>query len=523
VAEPGQRLRELEQEIERLRQDQGRLQEQLKQWRRKAERLEQENKRLEKELEAARRSVKRQAAPFSKGEPQADPKRPGRKAGAAYGHRACRPVPQRIDQQVAVPAPRRCLRCGGSVRVERVEPQYQEEIVRLTMVRRFDVEVGHCTHCGAHAQGRHPLQTSNALGAAKVQLGPEALALGAHLNKRVGLSLGQTTQVLQLGFGLQVSRAGISRALARMAEKAAPTYEQLLVTARQSLVNWMDETGWRVGGRPQWLWVAVSEEVTVYSILAGRGFAQAASILGADYDGWLLHDGLRLYYGFEKAYHQSCLAHLIRRCRDLLALCSPAAGQFARQVKGFLQYALELRDRHHSQEMTRHGLAVATGRLEARFDELLSRTFRVPHNVRLAKHLWHEQPYLFTFLHCPGLDATNNAAERALRPAVVARKVWGGNRTWCGARTQQILMSVLRTCSQQGKDAFALLVAMLRFPGQKILEVVPAVHPPPLPENPHRSRRAPAVKPQARRRGRSGRRPRLNPRRVVRAYPTAPP
>ena len=93
--------------------------------------------------------------------------------------------------------------------------------------------------------------------------GPEALALGAHLNKQVGLSLGQTSQVLQLGFGLQVSRAGIYRALARMAERAAPTYEQLIVTARHSLVNWMDETGWRVGGRSQWLWVAVSEAVTV--------------------------------------------------------------------------------------------------------------------------------------------------------------------------------------------------------------------------------------------------------------------
>ena len=66
----------------------------------------------------------------------------------------------------------------------------------------------------------------------------------------------------------------------------------------------------------------------------------------------------------------------------------------------------------------------------------------------------HERPWLFTFLYCPGLDATNNAAERAIRGMVIARKVWGGNRTWEGARTQQILVSVLRTCWQQGKDAF---------------------------------------------------------------------
>jgi len=458
--------RELEEENERLRAENERL-------RGDAERLKQENERLQKELEAALRSTKRQAAPFSKGEPKPDPKPPGRRAGREYGQRSCRPIPQRIDEQIPVPAPQQCLRCGGAVRLQRVEPQYQEEIVRLTVVRRFDVEVGRCQRCGARAQGRHPLQTSAALGAAQVQLGPEALALGAHLNKQVGLSLGQTTQVLQLGFGLQVSRAGIYRALARMAGKAAPTYEQLIGTARQSLVNGMDETGWRVGGRSQWLWVAASEAVTVYAILPGRGFEEAASILGADYDGWLLHDGLRLYYGFEKANHQSCVAHLIRRCHDMLAVSSTGAAGFPQQVKGLLQRALRLRDRHEQGAISGHGLAVATGRLEARLGELLSRTFRTAPNVRLAKHLRHEQPYLFTFLHCPGLEATNNRAERALRPAVVARKVWGGNRTWRGARTHEILASVLRTCRQQGKDGFARIVGLLRSPAPGMLDLVP--------------------------------------------------
>ncbi len=510
ATQSNERLRELQRENSRLREENERL-------RKEKERLESENQRLEKELEAARRATKRQAAPFSKGQPKSNPKPPGRKPGLAYGQRACRPVPQRVDEELAVPAPRQCLRCGGTVCVQRVEPQYQEEIVRLTLVRRFDVEVGQCLNCGAHTQGRHPLQTSDALGAANVQLGPEALALGAHLNKQVGLSLGQTSKVLQLGFGLQVSRAGIYRALARMAERAAPTYEQLIVTARSSLVNWMDETGWRVGGRLQWLWVAVSEAVTVYSILPGRGFAQAAKVLGADYDGWLLHDGLRLYYGFEKANHQSCLAHLIRRCRDIVEISSPSASQFARQVKGFLQHALDLRDRHANQQMTLRGLAVATGRLEAGLDELLGRTFRVPQNIRLAKHLRHEQPYLFTFLHCPGLDATNNAAERAIRPAVIARKVWGGNRTWNGARTQQILMSVLRTGSQQGKDTFALLVALQRFPGHQILELVDHAGFRPI-EKTYRHGGHPVLKlkPRIRHRKKSRRTQRQNPSRVVR-------
>ena len=359
--------------------------------------------------------------------------------------------------------------------MDRIEPQYQEDIMRLTVVRRFDIEVGHCPCCGARAQGRHPLQTSDALGAAKVQVGPEALVLGAHLNKQMGLSLGNTARVLQSGYGLEVSRGGIYKALARLAGKAEPTYQGLLVTARKSLVNWVDETGWRVGGHSQWLWVAESELVTVYSILPGRGSKQLKQLLGADYEGWLVHDGLRCYSLLDKAIHQTCLTHLIRRCKEMEERATRAAAQFPLQVKNLLQQALWLDDRYQRQEVTPHGLAVVTGRLEAAMDRLLDKSYHTASNQRLAKHLRQQRDYLFTFLHCPGLEGTNCRAERAIRPAVMARKVWGGNRTWNGANVQQILMSVLRTFHQQGKDAFASLVELLRIPGHKILDIVPTL------------------------------------------------
>src|ERR1700722_14444617 len=92
-------------------------------------------------------------------------------------------------------------------------------------------------------------------------------------------------------------------------------------------------------------------------------------------------------------------------------------------------------------------------------------------NRRLARHLEHERLWLFTFLYCPGLDATNNAAERAIRGMVIARKGCGGNRTWEGARTQQVLVSVLRTCCKQGKDAFARMVSLLRTPQAVTLDI----------------------------------------------------
>src|SRR2546427_12776791 len=118
-------------------------------------------------------------------------------------------------------------------------------------------------------------------------------------------------------------------------------------------------------------------------------------------------------------------------------------------------------------------MTAGPGRLVAPMDRLLSKTFRDPANRRLAKHLRHEQPWLFTFLHYPGIEATNNAAERALRPAVVARKTWGGNRTENGARTQQMLISILGTCRQQGKYSFGRITNLLLSPTPLVLDLVP--------------------------------------------------
>ncbi len=437
-----------------------------------------EIERLRKQLEEALRANKRSAAPFSKGDPKPNPQPPGRKPGAAYGQQATRPVPRRVDEQIQVPLPPRCPHCQGPVILNSTQPQYQEDIVRLTIVRRFDVEVGTCACCGRQAQGRHPLQTSDSLRVGEVQIGPEALSLAAVLNKELGLSHERTARVLELGYGLKWSRSGVCRALERLGNLAAPTYQQLQASLRQSPVVWLDDTGWRVGARLQNLRVLLSEQVTVYLIEPHRGYAEAAAILGEDFVGFLVHDGARCFYGFKQAFHQSCLEHLIRRCREMIQVASPAAARFPLAVKTLLQQSLRLRDRYQQGDVSQHGLTVATGRLDARLDRLLDRYFRCPANQRLAKHLCHEQPYLFSFLHCPGLDATNCFAERAIRLMVVARKTWGGNRTPQGARTHQILASVLRTCWQQGKDAFAELVKLLRSARPILLEIVPSASPP---------------------------------------------
>ena len=455
-----QQWRSTRREIERLRQENEQLREERERLRQEQERLRQENERLKRQLEEAQRASKRQAAPFSRGRRKADPKPPGRRPGAAYGQRSGKAIPKHVDEVIPVPLPARCS-CGGRVKVEKVEAQYQHEVVRKTIWRRFDIAIGRCRVCRRRVQGRDPRQTSDALGAAAVQLGPEALALAVRMNKGLGMPHSDVAAVLQDGFGLRVHRSTICRAVERVARRGEVTWHALRDAARRSVVNAIDETGWRVEAQLRWLWVVVSEQVTFCDILPGRGFEQAATLLRSDYDGWLIHDGWAVYYKFLRAGHQSCIAHLLRRCRDMVAVASPTAARFPLQVKALLEKGLALRDRYNQGELSRHGLWTATGRLEAQLDRLLLRRCRDSANRRLRNHLWREQPYLFTFLYCPGLEATNNAAERALRPLVVARKNWGGNRTEKGARAQAVLTSILQTAQQQGKKPLEVLIALL--------------------------------------------------------------
>ena len=161
-------------QIERLQKENERRKRESERLKQESDRWRQEIERLRKELEAALRASKRQAAPHSRGELKANPKPPGRKAGRAYGRRACRPIPPRLDERIDVALPKRCPRCGGGVELERRAPQYQEEIVRRTVARGFDIAVGRCHRCGRRVQGRHPLQTSDAVGVGSVQLGPES-------------------------------------------------------------------------------------------------------------------------------------------------------------------------------------------------------------------------------------------------------------------------------------------------------------------------------------------------------------
>ncbi len=255
------RIEELQRENAKLIRDLDRTTRERDRWKRRSE-------DLRKQLDEARRAGKRQAAPFAKDRPQGSGKPPGRRSGTEYGRQGSRRRPPKADEAHRAPAPSACPDCGGAVEATRVAPQYQE--------------------------GRHRLQTSDALGAAAVQLGPGIASLVVELHTEMGVPLAKVAGLLRTRFGLEVTAGGLVHLLRRTARDAAPVYRELCRQVRNAPVVTADETGWRVI-KPHWLWTCVTAETTVYAICPGRGFKDAATLLGTDYAGVLVRDGWRVY------------------------------------------------------------------------------------------------------------------------------------------------------------------------------------------------------------------------------------
>jgi transposase len=420
---------------------------------------------LRRLLDEQRRGGKRQAAPFAKGPPKAMPKKPGRKPGKDYGTKAHRQPPEQIDEIHEAPLPDACPDCGGPLIQTHIDQQFQVEIPRRPIHRQFNIHIGCCQHCGRRVQGRHPLQTSDALGAAAAQLGPDAQAAVVELNKQGGMAHGKISRILHSLFGIRLTRGGSTHVVLRAARRAEPIYTSICDTVQQAPWAGLDESGWHVGGHKAWLHTLVGPDATAYVIDPTRSGAPAERILGRNYAGVMIHDGWSSYNGFLQAQHQQCLSHLFRRCHELLENARRGAVRLPRRISALLHQALDLRDRHEQGQLSRHGLAVCRGRLHNQLLDAICLRKTNEANDCFAQFLWEHENELLTFLKFPGLDATNWRAELAIRFGVILRKVWGGNRTWVGARAQAVLMSLWRTCWQRGHNALDYFSQLLRrFP-----------------------------------------------------------
>ncbi|OGO77465.1 MAG: hypothetical protein A3K41_14425 [Chloroflexi bacterium RIFOXYD12_FULL_57_15] len=257
-------------------------------------------------------------------------------------------------------------------------------------------------------------------------------------------------------------RSAFARADQRLAQDFAPTYTDLQKRLVQSKAVHADETGWRVGGQPAWLWVFADEILSLYTIDPHRDHAVVERILGQEYNGVLISDCFSAYDPLP--YKKSkCISHWLNRCKKLIEESGNRyAARFGKQVADLLHGALKLKERKST--ISAHGYRVACGRLEAALDRLLAHPYRQADIKRFAKLLRKQRAHIFTFLYVDAVAPTNNLAERELRPAVIIRKTNGCNRSFKGANTHAVLSSVIRTAHKHDLDFVSLTKQMLQHP-----------------------------------------------------------
>jgi transposase len=426
---------------------------------------------LTRKLEEATRAGKRQAAPFRKGPPKPDPKKPGRKSGDAHGTHGHRPIPPgSVAERHEATLPEACPHCRGPLIETGTAEQFQTEIPRQPLIRQFTVHLGRCTDCGRPARGRHPLQTSDALGAAASQIGPDAQAAVALLHTQAGLSHGKVAAVFDAVFGIQLTRGASAQINGRAGTRLEPEYRRILASIRASKQLAADETGWRVGGHNAWLHVWVGDGATACAIDSQRSADALERVIGIDWSGVLSHDGYSTYDRFAHAIHQSCLAHVLRRARELLADASRGAVVFPRQLIALFTEAIHRRNQLGGRVESDAERERQRSGFDDRLLALIRRPRAVPAYTTLAKHLHRHLEQWFTFVFDPSVEPTNWRAEQAIRPAVVNRKVWGGNRTRAGADAQGVLMSVFETCRRHARSALDFVSGNLRAWGNRLLQ-----------------------------------------------------
>ncbi|MCH8841326.1 MAG: IS66 family transposase [Planctomycetes bacterium] len=440
-------LESLRTTMEQIHKQVAELQKQNTKLQRQNTKLQAEIDRLKKEREETEKNSKRQTTRFPRRQRKTQPKKPGRKKGTPATHRD---RPAKVDREIDVPAGN-CPDCCCAVENIEVHRQFQTDLPPVTPVTtQFNVAVGSCPRCGKRVQGRHPEQISDTLGAAGNLIGPNAQTMAAQLKHHAGLSYAKITNFMFDYFHLKTVASTFVRAGQRLARRAEPSFELLKSQLRLEHVVHADETGWRIGILLDWLWVFSSQQITVYQVGGGRGHDVPLDILGDEFQGILICDGLASY-NLLPYLKGRCVGHVLARISKLEAALPDRHLWELQRIKGLLQEAMHLGRRREM--LTAKGYWRRVRELENRLDFwiLLNEERSQPDVSRLARHLQKHRHEWFMFLYDPLVPPTNNHAERMIRPAVIIRKLGGCNKTPAGAKVHSVLASLMVSCRQQGK------------------------------------------------------------------------
>jgi transposase len=291
--------------------------------------------------------------------------------------------------------------------------------------------------------------------------GPRVQAITVLLTGAYRLSKRTTQCVLDDLFGLTMSLGTISKLESATAQALGAPVEAARAYVQEQASAHLDETGWREGRRRAWLWVAVTSWVTVFLVRLSRGGRVARELLGETFTGIMVTDRFSAYTWYPVRWRQLCWAHLLR---DLEAMIerggnSKAVGEALRShARQMFHWWHRVRDG----TLKRSSFRSYMSPLRQEVERLLQAGSRcgVPKTEGVCRDILKRREALWTFVHLEGVEPTNNAAERAIRPGVLWRKGSFGTHSAQGSRFVEAMMTVVATLKQQHRNPLDYLTAV---------------------------------------------------------------
>jgi transposase len=385
----------------------------------------------------------------------------GRKPGGQPGHEGHRRAMVENPDETLTHRPPCCSGCGtdlagvaddGDPFVHQVS-ELLEVLVRVVEHRRARVC---CPGCGKHTLAALPVGVTDGA------FGPKMEATIATLAGVYRLSREQARQLVVEIFKAQASKGGIDNVIMRASAVLADPWQELRDAIRQAEVVHADETSWRVGPAKAWLWVAASALIACYRIDPSRSQKAAKELLGEDFDGFLISDRYAGYHFLDVLQQQLCWAHVTRQVVEV----SERAGAPGKLGQKLLEVAREVFAIHRAYLEGEHDLPWLERELAPLRDHiptLLEQGARGRHTktANFCAGLLEEYDALWLFCEAPGVDPTNNAAERALRHGVILRKINGGTKSDQGSRFIERILTVRETCRLQAHSPLTYLTDAL--------------------------------------------------------------